>query len=410
MPTFLTYDDAFMRTPHTALRAVQKDIRAAHGELERLRTSHEQGFFDLPSDLQAARVIEAHAARLQKRFHQLLVIGIGGSDLGARALYQAVGGRAMWLRFLTNPDPDVVAAELDQIDWKQTAVNVVSKSGTTLETMALFEIVRQTLAKHVGKAAHREHMIATTEESESSVLYALAKREGYAVAAHPTNVGGRFSALSVVALLPLACSGLDIRRLLAGAAWMESCRRVEKEHSLPSRFTTHHAIHTKAGRGIHVLMPYAPWLSSFSFWYRQLWAESLGKLPDVGPTPVAALGPQDQHSQIQLYHDGPDDKVITFIEVDRFKRDIRVSKGPRLSEIIHAERAGTAEALFKKGKPNGTIHIPSLCPESLGALMMFYETAVAYMGQMLGVNAFDQPGVEHGKKLTREMLTIYKTS
>jgi glucose-6-phosphate isomerase len=407
MENLLKYDDENMMTPAAQMKAVGKHLAEGHARMAQLRQSGEQGFFDLPYDLSGAKRIAVTARRIQQRFKTLLVIGIGGSDLGARMLYAAVGGSRMKLRFLTNPDPDAVGSLLDETDWKRTAVNVVSKSGTTLETSALFEVARTALIKAVGKTRHLEHVVATTEPSESSALFRLARQNGYDVLPHPTNVGGRFAALSNVGLFPAACSGADIRAVLKGARWLEDWRRHDKERSLPARFTTHHYLGYQAGRSIHVLMPYAEALFPFAMWYRQLWAESLGKRRGknfVGPTPVAAYGPADQHSQIQLYNEGPDDKLITFIQPDRFKRAISVSGGMELGRIMRAELQGTARALARHGRPNGTLHVPSVSPGAVGALIMMYETATAYMGELLGINAFDQPGVEAGKAEARKIL------
>ncbi len=404
---YLTYNDTNMLTTTQERRALVPELRRAYRAMEQLRVSGEQGFFDLPFDSSIVKKLTPIVQRLQKQFDQLLVIGIGGSDLGARTLYQAVGGSKMRLRFLSNTDPDSLQILLDQTDWKRTAVNVVSKSGTTLETTVLFEIIRQHVQKQLGKSAHAKHIVATTQTSDASALYQLAKREGYAVVEHPTNVGGRFSVLSSVGLFPTMCSGTDVRRLLVGARWMEQHRRETKEKSIPARFTTHHIAHMQAGRDIHVVMPYAESLFPFAMWFRQLWGESLGKKKNgvcVGPTPIAAFGPADQHSQIQLYNEGPDNKVITFILPDRFKRDIRIKGYPSTSSIQRALCQGTAAALTYHNRPNGTLHIPSVSPESVGALLMMYETATAYMAQLLGVNAFDQPGVEKGKAEARRIL------
>lgn len=399
--SYLTYDDANMMTSAREQKAFMPLLRDAHKNLDALRLSGAQGFFDLPFDRQAVKNVLPIATALQKKFDQLLVIGIGGSDLGARMLYQAVGGSKMSLRFLTNTDPDALGILFNQTDWHRTVVNVVSKSGTTLETMSLFEIVRDQMRKKLGTTACKKQIVVTTQTHDSSLLYTLAKREGYVVIPHPDNVGGRFSVLSTVALFPLACSGANVKRILDGAAWLEQHRRTDKEKSIPARFTTHHYLHMKEGRDLHVLMPYANTLFSFAMWYRQLWGESLGKKKNnvsVGPTPIAAFGPQDQHSQIQLYNEGPDNKVITFILPNRFKRAIRIPRGPSLTLIQRALCEGTAAALAHNGRPNGTLHIPSISPESIGALIMMYETATAYMGELLGINTFDQPGVEAGKK------------
>jgi glucose-6-phosphate isomerase len=292
--------------------------------------------------------------------------------------------------------------------------------------MAVFMTLRQGLIDAVGAAAHREHVVATTDPSDASTLYQIAKDEGYAILPHPLNVGGRFSVLSVVGLFPTAASGVNIRKLLAGAATVEDERRMTGADSAPARYAANQFLSmTTKGRDIHVLMPYADLLHEFGFWYRQLWAESLGKLRDgksLGPTPIAAFGATDQHSQIQLYNEGPDNKTVTFVEVESFRRSLKVPNvwasrkgieyvgGLSFSEILHAERAGTEHALASHGRPSATLTIPKISEESLGALFMFFETATSYMGELLGVNAFDQPGVEAGKKEARRILETGKKS
>ncbi len=418
---FLFYDDANMRTTAAEQKAYAARIRQAHKNMEKLQVSKEQGFFDLPFDRAASKDALTVARTIQKAFRRLIVVGIGGSDLGARMLHAAIGGDAMELTFVSNPDPETISRLLETVVWKETALCVVSKSGTTLETMAVFLLLRDALVGSVGTKAHRDHVIAITEMSETSVLYGMAKGEGYRVLEHPKNVGGRFSVLSVVGLFPAACSGTDIGKLLKGAGQFEMDRRETSVRSMAARFTTHqvNALENHE-RGIHVVMPYADALHPFGFWFRQLWAESLGKIrqkKNIGPTPVAAMGAIDQHSQIQLYNEGPDNKTVTFIQVDRFKRDMRVSakhggipvplkyaEGKTLGEILAAERLGTARALAAAGRPNGTIHLPKVCPESIGALIQMFLTATAYAGELLEINPYDQPGVEYGKQETKKLL------
>ncbi len=410
-----------MRVTDAERRSVRKQLAAAHVRLENVRKRKEQGFFDLPFDDKGALAIERAARRVQKRFSHMVVIGIGGSDLGARTIWRALGGKKAWLTFVSNPDPETVSHIVESTDWSQTAINVVSKSGTTLETMAIFMTMREALIKEVGTKAHAAHVYVTTDPSVSSTLYQIAKDEGYEILPHPLNVGGRFSVLSLVGLFPAAVSGVSVRKLLEGARAVETERRRKKADSIPARFAANQYLSmSKHGRNIHVLMPYADLLSELGFWYRQIWAESLGKKREgtsVGPTPIAAFGAIDQHSQIQLYNEGPDDKTVTFVEVGRFRRSLRVPRvwgdrkgleyvgGLSFEEILHAERAGTEHALTSNGRPNGTLTVPSITPEALGALFMTIETATAYMGELLCVNAFDQPGVEAGKKEARRLLS-----
>ncbi len=418
--SFLTYDDSRMLVSAKDRKSVQRRLIAAHKRLELLRTTDEQGFFELPFDVESLRAVEKLARNVQAKFEHMIVVGIGGSDLGARTIWHALGEKKMSLAFVSNPDPETLYHVLATTDWTRTAINVISKSGTTLETMTIFMTLREALIKAVGVAAHREHIVATTDPSDLSTLYQIAMEEGYAILPHPLNVGGRFSVLSVVGLFPAAASGVNVRKLLAGAATVEAERRANMTESVPARFAANQFLSMEKGRDIHVLMPYADLLHEFGLWYRQLWAESLGKVRDgesIGPTPIAAYGAIDQHSQIQLYNEGPDNKTVTFVEVESFRRNLRVPKvwgnkqgigyvgGLSFADILHAERGGTEHALASHGRPSGTITIPKITEESLGALFMMFETATAYMGELLQVNAFDQPGVEAGKKEARRILS-----
>lgn len=416
--SFLAYDDRAMRVSD-ADRA-ELGLMAAHLHMESGRVAGEQGFFDAPFDVSTAAFVSKRAQALKRKgFKRLIVCGIGGSDLGARALIGALAqpGKGMAVDFLSSPDPDVFARVLpSKNDWKKTALYVVSKSGTTLETLATFLALRAALIRAVGAKDHAAHVVVTTEPKEDNPLLALARDEGYEVLAHPLNVGGRFSVLTVVGLFPAACAGIDVRGILLGAQRLEEDRRVKREACMAARFAANHLLAYRAGRKIHVLMPYAENLRELGRWYRQLWAESLGK-DGQGPTPVAAVGPVDQHSQMQLYHDGPDDKAVTFIEVDKFAVPAKIPfvkgreeffklSGLAFADILHAERAGTAHALTQIERPNGTFTIPSISPESMGSLLQCLMQATVFVGELMGINPFDQPGVEDGKKATRRALGL----
>lgn len=354
-----------------------------------------------------------------RRWKTCLVLGIGGSDLGARAAWHALqaSSHGMRLEFLGgNADPDEIAWTLDRIDLKSTLINIISKSGDTIESMSTFFLVRERLIKAVGRRAHAAHIIATTDEHEGSLL-AFAQREGYATLPIPQNIGGRFSVLTAVGLFPLVCAGIDTRAMCRGAARIRDAFVKESPQKNDAvRFAALH-VHGDVARHqpIHVLMPYSERLRLFGTWYRQLWAESLGK-EGRGPTPVAALGATDQHSQLQLYMDGPADKLITFIDVHAFHATVKVPwsarelkplsylAGASFGDILHAERAATAHALKKARKPNGTLYIPAVNAETLGSLFMFFQIATGIAGNLYGVNAYDQPGVEAGKRLMRSFL------
>lgn len=405
--------------PHE-LSELRDRLVAAHARVEQMRRDRTHGFLALPEAKEGIAAARKAAGRAARDFSCLLVIGIGGSDLGARALTGALATRerGMPVKFLSAPDPDAVSPVLAEPDFlRHAAVSVVSKSGSTLETMAVFLSVREALIKAVGKEEHARHVFVTTETTDNP-LHALALREGYEVLAHPQDVGGRFSALSGVGLFPAACAGIDIEGLLSGAAWLEEHRQELASASMPARYAAlQYLALTSRGQGTHVLMPYAARLQPFASWYRQLWAESLGKRKGnrfVGPTPVAALGPVDQHSQLQLYMDGPADKTVTFVEVGRFASDPCVPAAPDgafgylagkpFSEILSAELAGTAEALAHAHRPSMTLRVPRLDAPSMGALLQFFMCSTAYMGELMGIDAFDQPGVEAGKAASKRIL------
>jgi len=334
-------------------------------------------------------------------------------------------GKGMDVRFIgANTDPDEIAALLAGIDWKRTAVNIVSKSGNTIEPMSTFLVLQDRLIKAVGKKAHARHVIATTDR-ESGTLRRIADKEGYRTLPVPDGIGGRFSALTPVGLFPAACAGIDVKRLVGGAdAALRRALDTPAAKNHPLRFAAlQYDGYMKRMKFLTVLMPYAAGLQAFGDWFRQLWAESLGKkhtrkgkVRPQGLTPIAALGATDQHSQIQLYNEGLNDKIITFIEVERFAAELRVPgpypkdegvaymKGIRFSDIIHAERMATAHSLAQNGRPNATITVPKVDEASVGALMMFFMVATAAMGELMDVDAYDQPGVEAGKKAMYALL------
>ncbi|MBU0624779.1 glucose-6-phosphate isomerase, partial [Patescibacteria group bacterium] len=317
-----------------------------------------------------------------------------------------------------------IADLLAEVDLKRTAINIVSKSGDTIEPMSAFLFLRDRLIKKVGRQKHAVQVIATTD-SRRGTLRTIADREGYRTLPVPDDIGGRWSALTPVGLFPVASAGVTVTGLLSGAKQSRDqflSTPVSKNEVL--KFAgLHYLAYTKQKRNITVLMPYAARLDMFGPWFRQLWAESLGKrqsrvgqVVNVGLTPVAALGATDQHSQIQLYNHGPADKLITFIEVRNPRSDYVIPKsfsdlpgvsyfgGQSFSQLLHVEREATAHALMKNGKPNGTIFIPEISPETIGGLMMFFMLATSVMGELLDINVYDQPGVEGGKQAILALL------
>jgi glucose-6-phosphate isomerase len=406
--------------PQGEISAMWQQVEEARALVVARWSAKKEGFLSVPDRTADLRAVETLAAAVRRQFRTLIVVGIGGSDLGARALLKALpSAKGMTVKFLgANTDPEELAAALKGLDWSKTAINVISKSGDTIEPMTTFLILRERLIKAVGEKAHARHVIATTDAVKGT-LRTIADREGYRTLPVPADVGGRFSVLTPVGLFPAACAGLDVAGLLAGTkAWRNDCLKAPAAASPTLQWAAFQHDAYFRGHRITVLMPYSESLRELAFWFRQLWAESLGKRHDragtlvrLGFTPVAALGATDQHSQVQLYNEGPTDKTVTFIEVAEPRADFIVPKsypdlegvaylgGHRLSAVNHAERAATAQALAASGCPNGTFTVPSITSESLGALLMHFMFATAVVAELLDVNAYDQPGVEEGKRL-----------
>ena len=398
------------------------------------RAQGEYGFYDLVDQASTVKAIRTFAEGLGQAYDHVLVLGIGGSALGTKALLNALRrpgwnelndeGREFFPRLtvLENVDPTSVAAALDRIDPRRVLVNVISKSGGTAETMAQYLVVRAWLERALGEAARR-HLVFTTDPARGS-LRELARMDQIPTLDVPVDVGGRFSVLSPVGLLPAALVGIDIDGLLSGAR--RALERAASDVLLQNPAALYAALHwsadTKLGARVHVLMPYTDRLREFAEWYRQLWAESLGKrinrggrVVHSGPTPVGAVGATDQHSQVQLFMEGPYDKVITFVEVDDLGVDVTIPHlddaevlppdlaylpGHTLGELLRAEYRATSAALAKMGRMNCTLGLPDLSAETLGETIMFFQVATGYAGAFYGIDPFDQPGVELGKRLT----------
>ncbi|MBV9881359.1 MAG: glucose-6-phosphate isomerase [Gemmatirosa sp.] len=392
----------------------------------------ELGFIDLPHDAALLAQTTDFVAKAGDRWEDVVVLGIGGSALGPIALRTALrphawnslsreerGGRPR-LTVLDNVDPETIGAVLGRLDLERTLFIVTSKSGGTAETMAQYLIVRGVLDERLGDRA-TEHLVFVTDPAKGS-LRPVATKERIEALDIPPNVGGRFSVLTPVGLLPAALIGIDVARLMEGAEDMRRrCESDELESNPAGVFALLQWLaHERHGKGIHVLMPYADPLRDFAAWFVQLWAESLGKVrkdgTHVGPTPLAALGATDQHSQVQLFMEGPADKTITFIEVAGRGAlapipslyadvpDLAYLGGHSLGELLDAERRATAGALATRGRPNMTMTVDAVDPWHVGALIFLLELATAYAGSLYDIDAFDQPGVELGKQFTYAIL------
>jgi len=387
------------------------------------------GFPHLPFQTALAKNILQHAGRALGSYDTVCVIGIGGSALGAWALDCGLRGphpvqgkfSATFPRLvvLDNVDPSLTASALESMNPRRTLVVVIAKSGSTAETMATFLVVRHWLRRALGARA-AQRIVAVTSQGRGE-LSLLATREGYQTFPIPENVGGRFSVLSAVGLVPAALIGVDIRKLLKGAAAMNQlCWSEDLARNTALRSAVLHYLAWRSkNKTIQVAFPYSNRLWGAAFWFRQLWAESLGKattrggeMVNVGQTPVAALGTTDQHSQVQLYMEGPNDKVFTFWAVAKPPAQGKIPKarlgleafdylgGRTLAELLDAERLSTAAALTRNSRPNCTFTLDRVDEEHLGAFLQLLEFQTAFMGELLDVNAFDQEGVELGKRFT----------
>ena len=400
-------------------------------EVARRRAAGDYGFLALGAQHDVVARISSWAASMRGCFDHVLVLGIGGSALGAKAVLSALRKPAWnerssiqrdgWptLTVLENVDPLTIMGALERLDPRRTIVNVISKSGGTAETLAQYLVVRDWLEHAVGDDV-RQHLVVTTDPVKGPLREMVAK-EALTAFEVPPDVGGRFSVLTAVGLVPAALIGVDITALVAGAATAVASGDMPRlDDNAAARWAAlqWQAQATRAAN-VHVLMPYSDRLRDFAEWYRQLWAESLGKRLDRsgtevfrGPTPVAAVGATDQHSQVQLFMEGPFDKTITFIRVldsvalltipsrPGLGSDVSYLGGKTMGALLDAELLATREALRSQGRMSCTIEVDTLDAQALGELFMFFQVATGYAGVWYDVDPFDQPGVELGKKLT----------
>ncbi|MHC4377003.1 MAG: glucose-6-phosphate isomerase [Planctomycetota bacterium] len=393
--------------------------------LERVQARRTQDlrWMDLPYQTDVVDAIEAYARSVEGRFETVVVLGIGGSALGNTALYQSLNGPfpegrsdRRKLVVLDNVDPELIGPFLERVDPRTTLFNVISKSGGTAETMSQFLLVRELLLKS-GIDDWKDHLVITTD-AEKGVLRQIVDREGFQSFVVPDGVGGRFSVLCPVGLVSSALIGIDIRQLLAGAAHMD--QRCKGAEFFQNPDQVHAAVqtllHLEKHKPMAVTFSYSHRLKDFADWYAQLLAESIGKKHDIdgrevfaGPTPIRAVGVTDQHSQVQLYTEGPFDKWFTLLSVAEPTHRVTLPSayedlegvaylgGHSMSALFDAERDGTRVALTDAGRPNATLTLPKIDEHSIGQFIALFELSVALMGEHYRINAFDQPGVEAGK-------------
>ena len=363
---------------------------------------------------------------IRENFKRYVVVGIGGSDLGSRAIVGALKQKSdTKISFIgANTDPDQISDFFNELggDLDKTVFNVISKSGETVEIISIFLYILDFIKKNIGSSYLSKNIYITTSSKESS-LYKVAQQEGISIIEGVSDVGDRFSVLSVIGMLTAEVMGLDSEEFLFGAREVDDkCSNLNPFSNDALMFAELNFLSYKLyGKNIGVVMPYAEKLRSFAFWYRQLWAESLGKKIDIngnvintGITPIASLGSTDQHSQIQLYNEGPNDLIVTFIFGEIFETDPQIKteikefeylNGKGFKELISIEREATALSLCENQRSNGTIMLDRLSPRTMGGLFYFFELACAYLGSMLEIDTFNQPGVEKGKEYMYALLS-----
>jgi len=390
------------------LDRLDERVGAAHERIAEGKANEEFGYtaLNLPSSTDPARIREAVSGF--EGSEAVLTVGIGGSALGARTITEALGSNGVTHRMLDNVDPEYTRAVLEELPLAETVVNVVSRSGTTAETLANFLVVRD--AMEAAGVDWTERTIVTT--GEEGPLHELASEHDLPELSVPEGVPGRFSALSPVGLVAPAIQGHDIEAVLAGGqAGEESLSDSLFDCPAYAYGAVAYALDQR-GASINAMMPYEEGLETFAEWFAQLWAESLGK-NGLGQTPARALGATDQHSQLQLYRAGPNDKMVTLVRAaDRADRtipetgieDLAYLGGTGLGELLDAEFEATEASLAVSGRPNVRIEIDELDEAGIGELLFGMEAACILAGELYGIETFIQPAVEWGKRAARGLL------
>jgi len=406
----------------TSVDAMLPAIAAAHTELMR-RRGEDIGFYDLPAGPGVAQLVDelnTEVRRLHSVADHLLVLGIGGSSLGGQTLVQGLAppvAAQPTVHFVDNVDPETLGRLLEQLDPARTAACVITKSGGTVETLAQLLIIRRWLRNSLGGEGRTRFVFVT--DPDKGLLRELAAAEGIRSFSVPGNVGGRFSALTPVGLLPAAFAGVDIAKVLSGAAQMvERVCSDDMQNNPAARLALGTLLaERELGSRSLIMMPYSDSLRVFSDWFVQLWAESLGKRCDrsgavveVGQTPIPAVGATDQHAQVQLFVEGPKDKLVVLVNVEATRAlpipdeladrpEVSFLHGHGLGDLLAAERRATRAAMLDAGVPVLDITVPQMGPEAMGELLVLCEAATATRGIAMNINPFDQPGVEAGKRM-----------
>ncbi len=380
--------------------------------VEKLKIEKEQnitGYYELP--------FQNISLPPKKKFQEIVLIGIGGSSLGTRAIdsFLHLKRKAKKIHYLDNPDPVTFKNKLHQIDPKTSLFILISKSGTTLETITQFKALLHYF--NLDLQNNNEQFIFISDQN--SALDKLAQKYKIERFYIPKNVGGRFSVLSSVGMIPLALAGYDIERILYGARFFLK-RFFEKKEIALMKKATFLAKNWKKFR-MNVLFSYANELENFNKWYMQLWGESLGKInskgESVGLTPISLIGPRDQHSFLQLLAQGPIDKSVTFLRIANFEEDILIPNitlpylestdfinGFTFGQMVNEQAKATMKSLLKRNMPIDEIVLPCINEESIGELIIYFELLTSSVGSLLQINTYNQPGVEEGKKILRQNI------
>jgi glucose-6-phosphate isomerase len=398
-------------------------LKKLHQQWQTTIQSDAIGFYRIVDNNDAA-IASRKVYESKKGFKHFVHIGIGGSSLGPEMLISALAkNNGTEFTFINNIDPDRIHDQLEKIDLKNALFYFVSKSGGTAETMAALAIVADKLhALGIVETSYKDRMVFCTDPVKSELL-TLGAELGIDCLTVPSNVGGRFSVLTAVGLFPALYAGINPESLLEGARQIKTV--IEKSDTAANpllQFSAHVMALKEKNVTQTVFMPYSSKLRDFSFWFIQLWAESLGKKNDrngkqvhQGLTPVPGYGATDQHSQMQLFMEGPYDKLLVLLEVDQFAHDYSLNStlsAPALkklapyslSQLMRAEFNGTLMALSEEKRPYIRLTIPKTDEVSLGGLVIFFESLTALMGHWLNIDPFDQPGVEAGKRYAYEWL------
>ena len=414
------YLDGFVR-PHE-LGALQAQVTAAHEMLHGGTGLGKDflGWLTLPTDYDKEEFarIQAAAARIRRDTDVFIAIGIGGSYLGARAVIEFLKSPLYNLKVKDGPQVffagnSISSAALSELlelcEGKRVSVNVISKSGTTTEPAVAFRVFRDYLEKTVGTEEARRRIYVTTDKARGT-LKGLADREGYETFVVPDDVGGRFSVLTAVGLLPIAVAGCDIDALMRGARAAQNALTDPDIAKNPCyRYAAARQCLLRKGRAVELMVSYEPAYAMMSEWWKQLYGESEGK-DGKGLFPASVVFSTDLHSLGQFVQDGSNILFETVVLIDEPQREMVIGEDPENVDGLNFLTGRTMDFVNKKafegtvlahtdgGTPNLVVHVPSVCEEELGYLIYFFEKACAISGYMLGVNPFDQPGVESYKK------------